>query len=151
MSKKILGKISSSRLVASIEIRYDFRKYWKTQSLGSSILNGRTTLKIAANDPLYLKEKTDNFKKSTRPRDPEKIYEKEIARKNANEPLTWRQSVINAFKRAIFWMIAVNANDDDDYDYDHLIYDDELYPKGTLTPKTPGTPGTPLVIMDSPP
>lgn len=54
-------------------------------------------------------------------------------------------------------MIAVNANDDDDYDYDHLIYDDELYPKGTLTPKTPktpgttGTPGTPLVIIDSPP
>ena len=54
-------------------------------------------------------------------------------------------------------MIAVNANDDDDYDYDHLIYDDELYPKGTLKPKTPktpgtiGTPGTPLVIIDSPP
>ena len=54
-------------------------------------------------------------------------------------------------------MIAVNANDDDDYDYDHLIYDDELYPKGTPTPKTPktpgttGTPGTPLVIIDSPP
>ena len=48
-------------------------------------------------------------------------------------------------------MIAVNANDDDDYDYDNLIYDDKLYPKGTLTPKTPGTPGTPLVIMDSPP
>lgn len=54
-------------------------------------------------------------------------------------------------------MIAVNANDDDDYDYDHFIYDDELYPKGTLTPKTPktpgttGTPGTPLVIIDSPP
>ena len=88
MSKKLLGKISSSRLVTSIEIQYDFGKYWTTRSLGLSILNGRTTLKNAANDPLYLKEETDNFQKSTRPRDPEKIYEKEIARKNANEPLT---------------------------------------------------------------
>ena len=46
-------------------------------------------------------------------------------------------------------MIAVNVSDDDDYD--HFIYDNELYPKGTLTPKRPGRPTTPLIIIGPPP
>ena len=41
-------------------------------------------------------------------------------------------------------MMDVDVNDDNNYD--SFIYDDDLYPKKTLTPKTlttPGTPGTP--------
>ena len=64
--------------------------------------------------------------------------------KSTNELLTGRQLVINVFESGIFPMMDVDVNDDNNYD--PFIYDDDLYPKKTLTPKTlttPGTPGTP--------
>lgn len=64
--------------------------------------------------------------------------------KSTNELLTGRQLVINVFESGIFPMMDVDVNDDNNYD--SFIYDDDLYPKKTLTPKTlttPGTPGTP--------
>lgn len=64
--------------------------------------------------------------------------------KSTNELLTGRQLVINVFESGIFSMMDVDVNDDNNYD--SFIYDDDLYPKKTLTPKTlttPGTPGTP--------
>ena len=86
------------------------------------------------------------IKKSTRLRLPGEIDEKEQIRKNATELLKRRQLVINAFENGIFSMKTANAVDDVDY---HYIYDDELYPKGTLTPKTPATP--PVILAYPPP
>ena len=51
---------------------------------------------------MYLNNGIDNCKKSPSPRLPEKLNEKEITLKNANNFLSGRQCVVNASDIAVF-------------------------------------------------
>ena len=61
--------------------------------------------------------------------------------------LTGRQWVNNPFESGIFPVRNMSISDDEDF----FIYDNELYPKIALTPRTLGNPETaiaPAVILD---
>ena len=72
------------------------------QSYELAILNRTTTLENVVNDQVYLNNANENLRKSARPRLLEKINEKEITPKNANDLLTWRQCVIEVSESGVF-------------------------------------------------
>lgn len=118
---------------------YDFQKYKTMRSLGISIWNETTTLEIDINDQAYLRDAIDSFKESAR-----QDSQKKQTKKNSlfTEGKQW---VINAFRSGIFPMKTVNIVNDDNND--HYTYVDEMYPKGTLTPRIPAALS---VIVDPP-
>ena len=72
------------------------------ESYELAILNRTTTLENVVNDQVYLNNANENLRKSARPRLLEKINEKEITPKNANDLLTWRQCVIEVSESGVF-------------------------------------------------
>ena len=75
------------------------------RSFGIGIFNGTSTLGIANNNQLNLKNTNYNFKKSTRPRvQKKKQNEKELTALNVEGLLKGKKWVINAFEREIFPM-----------------------------------------------
>ena len=70
-----------------------------------------------------------------------KKKKKELTLKNAEELLTERKRINNAFESEIFLMRYTGTINGDD----HYIYDGEFYPKEVLTSKT-----SPPVLLDPP-
>ena len=71
------------------------------RSFGSAISNGTIILENTVKDRVNLKNATDNFEKFTRPRLPEKMYEKGVTLKNDTDLIVGMQRVINASESRI--------------------------------------------------
>ena len=82
---------------------------------------------------MYLIDAINCFKKSTRARLSEKIYEKDVTLKNTNELIKGKQWVIKAFESGTFSLKT-----------SLVLYVDELHPNRILTPWTPATP--PIIL-----
>ena len=108
------------------------------RSLEREIMNGAITLNDALEEQIQLKYKISNFNSSTKPKNQNKKFEKELTLRSINELLKGRQMFLNNFRSGIF--LIRNINIDDHYANDH-----DLDPETTLMPESPAIP---LIILD---
>ena len=80
----------------------DFQKFKTIRSFGREIFNNDLSLDDALEQPIILKDNTDIFKDSTKPKETVKKEKKALTLKNAIIVLNGRQKVLNFFKSRMF-------------------------------------------------
>ena len=95
---KIEKTVDREKLIYRVsEYTYRFQNFQTIKTFGRDIYSGKITLKETDEDQASLLVEIMNFKKKTKPQDPEKKQEKEDVLKNLYNFFEGREKVLNAF------------------------------------------------------